>query len=149
MEVTLRTPALVGHILKEEHHPSVVPTFTGRVALCGAAVRGPVRYRRYVCGKCVTLVIAERNALNTQLDVADARAAIRDDTIDALLGRLSPSMADDPDERDYNEGAKNGGSLADYEGLVEDPPSGGYAPPPGTNESEVGLSAALNKEEKP
>lgn len=67
MELTIRTPNLIGHVLQTD----VVDgeSFTHPTAMCGAKVTGTVESRRLVCGKCVALLIENRNAVNKQLDL--------------------------------------------------------------------------------
>lgn len=99
MEFTVRaTNPLVGHIIKDRHWAASAPTFTDLTALCGAKVSGRVPTRRYVCGMCVTLLIEDRNQVNHELDVADARVAILNDTLDSIMERIEP--APDIDEVD-------------------------------------------------
>lgn len=119
MRITIETPNLIGHVLKEDHEAGQTPTFEGRTAICGAKVYGLVENRRWVCGKCVAALIADRNAVNRQLDRQRHFLVLAYARIDALEAEAE-SEKDEEDAEDDSDVLTDGPEDSDFF-LTDDP----------------------------
>lgn len=95
MRFTVSTPNLFGHVIKDDHDAGESPIFDADTALCGAAVNGHIERARWVCGKCVAILIANRNAQNDLIDVLERTNQRGADLNYRLLDVLRPPESEE------------------------------------------------------